>query len=118
MNIQELHQAILAETTWIISAEPKHKEVYGRDLIDLPEKELILYGVKLPYGEGTIELTLATPAAHPTFEWLAEITIKQPGEVEHYLLKPDQTIVETYGKTVLAVEVDRAQTLLDRLKLI
>jgi hypothetical protein len=118
MTLPELHAAILSETTRIIEATPEHKETYGRDLIDLPEDALILYGVKLPYQEGTIELTLSTPPARPTFEWLAEITIKTPDTLEHYLLKPDQTIVETYGKTVLNVVEPRAEALLERLKLI
>lgn len=130
MTIQELHQAILAETSRIIDAQLERKETYGRDLIDLPEDSLILYGIKLPISDdgyrirsgmtkasaGTIELTMTTEAARPTFEWLAEITVRQPDAVEHYLLRPGETIVETYGKKVFDVAPDRAQMLLDRLE--
>lgn len=117
MTIPELHQAIYTQIETIIAAgNGKSKQVFGRDLIDLPPEELIFYGTKLPTSnDGTIELTLATPAAHPTFEWQAEITIKEPGNVQHYLLRPDHTIVETYGKNVFDVKADKAERLLDRL---
>jgi hypothetical protein len=113
--MEELWQSIYKKTSKIISNSSRQKEVYGRDLIDLPPDELIFFGTKLPYQNGTIELTLATSSAIPTFEWLAEITLKQPENVEHYLLRPDHTIVETYGKTVLDVNQDRARQLILRL---
>lgn len=117
MTTPELHQVLLENISRIItSSNGKPKQVYGRDLIDLPAEELILYGLKQSYNDGTIELTLTTPMAHPAFEWLAEVTIKEPDNVEHYLLKQDLTIVETYGKNVFAVPAERAASLLKRLQ--
>jgi hypothetical protein len=129
--MEELHLRILEQITRLIVSEPTRNETYGRDLVDLPADELILYGVKLAYPGGgpfiksgkfktteTIELTKTTEAARPTFEWLAEITMKHGGEVEHYLLRPDGSIVETYGKNVYAATPERAESLLRRLTLL
>lgn len=114
--MDQLWQNIYDATDNVIaSGLGKPKQVFGRDLIDLPTEELILYGTKLPYYDGTIEFTLATAAAHPTFEWQAEITLKRPNGIEHYLLRPNHTIVETYGKNVFDVSAERAQSLLKRL---
>ncbi len=114
--MEKLWQQIHDQVSRIISSgSGKPKQIYGRELIDLPQNELILYGAKLSLGDGTIELTLATPAAFPSFEWIAEITIKEPSNVEHYLLRPDKTIVETYGKNVYDATSQRANSLLEQL---
>lgn len=115
MTIQELYNYIYQEVSRIIESH-QVRETFGRDLIDLPPDKLILRGAKFPFNEGTIECTTTTAEAHPTFEWDAEVTIKEPENVEHYLLKPDQTIVETYGKNIYDVEVPRAERLLTLLK--
>lgn len=107
---------IYQDVTRIIEQQPSIKETYGKDLIDLPSDQLILRGVKFPYNEGTMELTITTEAAYPTFEWLAEITIKEPENVEHFLLRADQTIVETYGKNVIDVDSTKAEYLHHRLR--
>ncbi len=115
----EIWTALYNRTSQIIEAgHGKRKEVYGRDLIDLPPDALILHGTKLTTDFGTLELSLTTTAARPTFEWMAEITIKEPGNVEHYLLRPNHTIVETYGKNVFEVAPEKARELLERLEAI
>ncbi len=116
MKHPELHKAISSETIRIIESQATIKETYGHELIDLPPDELILCSTKLPLAEGTVEVALTTEAARPTFEWIAEITVIEPDNVEHYLLRPGDDIVETYGKNVVEVDAGRAQSLLDRLK--
>lgn len=64
---------------------------------------------KLPDG-GRVEVNIITPAASPAFAWEAEITIndKQTDRFIHLIVQRDGEVVETYGKTILPVDADRA----------
>ena len=64
---------------------------------------------KLPDG-GRIEVNRITPEAPPTFAWETEITIndKPTGRFVHLILQRDHSVTETYGKTILPVDSDRA----------
>lgn len=64
---------------------------------------------KLPEG-GRVEVNIITPAASLAFAWEAEITIndKQADRFIHLILQRDGNVVETYGKTILPVDGDRA----------
>jgi len=66
-------------------------------------------------GRGRIEINTLAPEAPTSFEWQYEITINQPLEdiFIHLLLRRDGELVETYGKTVLEVDDDRAQEILN-----
>jgi|GEM_PF-2694340 len=64
---------------------------------------------QLPDG-GRVEVNLITPEASLAFAWEAEITIndKQTDRFIHLILQRDGKVVETYGKTILPVDGDRA----------
>ncbi len=111
--MEQIWNIIYADIVEILKSpnSGKANKVYGRDLIDLPDDKLILYGTKLDYLDGTIELTLTTPYANPRFEWKAEITIKVSSKVEHYLLRHDHVIVEAYGKNIYDVSLEKATKL-------
>ncbi len=110
-------QELFAETERIIAGDADPVITYGRDLIDLPEDMEVLKTVAIKTPEMIIELRTCNPKAVPPFEWLAEITLRG-AEYKHYLLRPDQTVVETYGKNVSDVSDESASELLAQLKAI
>jgi hypothetical protein len=102
---------ILAKVEQIIKTDSDPVITYGRELMDLPADLAALTTVAIKNPGMTVEVRTCAPEARPPFEWVTEITLRGT-EYKHYLLRPDQTIVETYGKTVTDVSEADAQSLL------
>ncbi len=100
--MNQIWQNILTEVERIIQTDSEPIITYGRELLDLPADLAALTTVAIKTPEMIIEVRTCTPEARPPFEWVAEITLRG-SEYKHYLLRPDHTIVETYGKTVTDV---------------
>lgn len=79
--------------------------VYKTSSMQLPEK-------------GRIEVNTLSDAAPAMFEWAHEVTIKdkQSSTFIHFLVRPDKSLVETYGKTVLPIDQERGSEILSHLR--
>jgi hypothetical protein len=98
----------------LVKRDPKVKVTTG-DSVAMDTDKAVVYTSKIPLGDKKrIEVAYTTPEARPAFEWLAEITIDEL-EYQHFLLRSDRTIVETYGHNVMPVDDAKAQQVLDRL---
>ena len=85
---------------------------YGREFIGMDPNLELIKTIKIDTDVASYKLGLALPAAKGEFEWLAEITITdQAGGLRHFLLRPGDEIVETYGRKVLPVEPEAAEAL-------
>jgi len=116
MDIAQLHAELMSIVSRLIYQSEHKKLTHGRDLIDFPPDDLILTTAYFtPSDDSSVEVSTTEEMARPEFEWLAEITVKEPENIEHYLLRPDSTIVETYGKNVFDVSLAQAKSLRTRL---
>ena len=87
---------------------------------DLPGTTVYNKHTQLLAGKnaGRLEVNVVTPEAATAFEWAIEITLndKAAGEFIHLIVRPDGSIAETYGKTVLPVNATRADEILGLLR--
>lgn len=113
--MERLWSDILNTVKQIIAHDSDPVITYGRDLMDLPDDLPALTTVAIKNPDMTVEVRLCDAAARPPFEWVAEITLRGD-EYKHFLLRPDKTIVETYGKTVIDVSDAKASELYSTLK--
>ncbi|HUC87480.1 MAG TPA: hypothetical protein VMR75_04180 [Candidatus Saccharimonadales bacterium] len=80
------------------------------DYYDLPGTTVYhTYTQALP-GKGRLEVNLTTPEAAAAFEWTIEITLndKAAGRFIHIIARRDNSVVETYGKTVIPLTPSRS----------
>jgi hypothetical protein len=112
----ETFEALLTQVQRLIQ-DPSAKTMTGEAFMDVPVDKVILKSVTLwPSEDKKVQINVTTADAYPAFEWLAEITIDdQTSGYSHYLLRTDNTLVETYGKNVQDVSPEAAQKLLAEL---
>jgi hypothetical protein len=113
--MNDIWNKLLDEAKRIVASDSDPIITYGRELMDVPEDLAALTTVAIKTPELVAEVRLCDEAARPPFEWVAEITLRG-SEYKHYLLRPDQTTVETYGKQVNDVTEPDAERLLDTLQ--
>lgn len=84
---------------------------------DLPDLTVYI-NHKLPLpSKGRIEVNCVCDEATEHFHWIYEITLDdtEGGEYRHLLLQKDGQLVETYGKNVIVVDDNAAESILKKL---
>ncbi|HEX7259896.1 MAG TPA: hypothetical protein VF272_03120 [Candidatus Saccharimonadia bacterium] len=84
-------------------------EVTG-EYYELPDRVVYTSAAHPLEGGGRVEVNTTTADTPPDFEWKHEVTIndKQRKQFIHLIVRHDDSVVETYGKTILPVNTERA----------
>ncbi|HUC20792.1 MAG TPA: hypothetical protein VMR98_04845 [Candidatus Polarisedimenticolaceae bacterium] len=84
---------------------------------DLPGQTVYTTATHKLKGGGRIEVNTTTENTPDDFEWKHEITVNDKVEKRfiHLIVRHDNTIVETYGKTILPVSQERATEIMTAL---
>lgn len=107
----KVHATIYRLARDIIQANPNTQAVLGENFNDVAPEAIALHNVSFSTPDNVkVEISTPTDAAQAAFEWVAEITLDSSNGYKHFLVKPDNELVEAYGRNI--VEVDEAGAVL------